>query len=68
MKFDDVRTVHFWPPFVPQAHPPYARIYLAMLSCCVGGGGGGVCGGRGEGDVGQLTFAKKFLLKCPSPK
>ena len=25
MKFDDVRTVQFWPPFVPRAHPPYAR-------------------------------------------
>ena len=26
MKFDDVRTVQFWPPFVPRAHPPYARM------------------------------------------
>ena len=25
MKFNDVRTVQFWPPFVPRAHPPYAR-------------------------------------------
>ena len=25
MKFHDVRTVQFWPPFVPRAHPPYAR-------------------------------------------
>ena len=25
MKFDDVRTVQFWPPFVLRAHPPYAR-------------------------------------------
>ena len=25
MKFDDVRTVQFWPPFVPRAHPPYTR-------------------------------------------
>ena len=25
MKSDDVRTVQFWPPFVPRAHPPYAR-------------------------------------------
>ena len=26
MKIDDVRTAQFWPPFVPRAHPPYARL------------------------------------------
>ena len=30
MKFDDVRTVQFWPPFVPRAHPPYARKPLKL--------------------------------------
>ena len=31
MKFDDVRTVQFWPPFVARAHPPYARLVSSLL-------------------------------------
>ena len=32
MKSDDVRIVQFWPPFVPRAHPPYARFTSAFYN------------------------------------
>ena len=31
MKSNDVRTVPFWPPFVPWAHPWYARLSCSPL-------------------------------------
>ena len=60
MKFDDVRTVQFWPPFVPRAHPPYARLGST-------GSGGAIRAGKGVGSRSLFTVQshKEAILGCP---